>query len=735
MADSSRLIRFGVFELDLAARELRRNGARVKLQDQPLEVLAALVERPGEVVAKEELRARIWGDDVHVDFDRSLATAVTKVRHALGDSATRPRFVETVPKRGYRFLAELPVGEPVRDEPAAREPGPRRRIPPAVIAAAGALLLVGGWVVSGRSSGADAAVRWSEPRRITSDSGLTFQPAISRDGTLLAYASDRAGEGHLDIWLQQIGGGEPIRLTDSPADEQAPQFSPDGRSIVFQSGAFPGAIFTIPSLGGEPRRIAESGIFPRFSPDGRWIAFVMVDPDFGSVYLAPTRGGTLQKLALKGFIAQNHYPVWSPDGSALLVATTQRAAIMTEPEWRLISAKGRDLGASGAIPVIRAFMARTGRDFFAARPFEWDAAGWVYFARWSVNGNDLWRIRVDPISGRVAGEPEEVLNGPGDFQTLSMSRDGRMVFSNQTKNMDLWSLDVDADRAVATAVEPVRLTSAPGLDANPTVSLDGRRVAFASWRSSRQEAWLLDVTTRRERRILGAAAPRITADGERVATMMDPSANPEAGRRLAIVSWGGGLERDLDLPGAVEGVFTWLPDNSGLLAGFRTGAHTGLGLLDLQTGESTELLSEEGLSFFQPEVSPDGRWIAWMTVGASEAGVWAAPFRGAKAVPRSEWIRISDERDGGDKPGWSPRGDLLYYLSYRDGFACIYAQPLARETKRPLGELRAVFHSHDTRTKIGNEIPNVQNVAIACDRIVFSMTELTANIWMMEPLP
>ena len=100
-------IRFGVFELDLAAAELRRNGARVKLQEQPFQVLAALLERPREIVTKQELQERIWKDDTFVDFDRSLATAVNKVRQALGDSATNSRFVETVPRRGYRFIYPL----------------------------------------------------------------------------------------------------------------------------------------------------------------------------------------------------------------------------------------------------------------------------------------------------------------------------------------------------------------------------------------------------------------------------------------------------------------------------------------------------------------------------------------------------------------------------------------------------------------------------------------------------
>jgi cholera toxin transcriptional activator len=101
------VLRFGVFEADLETRELRKNGRRVRLQDQPFAVLAVLLERRGAIVSREELRQRLWQADTFVDFDHSLNTAVNKIREVLGDSAGSPRFVETVARRGYRFLAEV----------------------------------------------------------------------------------------------------------------------------------------------------------------------------------------------------------------------------------------------------------------------------------------------------------------------------------------------------------------------------------------------------------------------------------------------------------------------------------------------------------------------------------------------------------------------------------------------------------------------------------------------------
>ena len=111
---SPRIVRFGVFEVDLVAGELRRHGFRVKLQAQPFQVLAALLERPGEIVTKDELQERIWRDDTFVDFEDGLSTAVWKIRQALGDAATNSRFIETLPKRGYRFIPSVEAGPTIQ---------------------------------------------------------------------------------------------------------------------------------------------------------------------------------------------------------------------------------------------------------------------------------------------------------------------------------------------------------------------------------------------------------------------------------------------------------------------------------------------------------------------------------------------------------------------------------------------------------------------------------------------
>jgi cholera toxin transcriptional activator len=122
---SGRIARFGVFELDLAAGELRKNGAKLRLQEQPFQVLALLLERAGDVVTREELRQKLWPADTFVDFDHSLNTAVNKLRETLGDSASSPRYIETLARRGYRFIAPVQTESSADMSSAASPPGPR----------------------------------------------------------------------------------------------------------------------------------------------------------------------------------------------------------------------------------------------------------------------------------------------------------------------------------------------------------------------------------------------------------------------------------------------------------------------------------------------------------------------------------------------------------------------------------------------------------------------------------
>jgi len=275
-------IRFGAFEVDLRAGELRKNGIRLKLSGQPFQVLAILLERPGEVVTREELQKRLW-PDTFVDFEHNLNTAINKIREVLGDSAESPRFVETVPRRGYRFVAPVNGVAISPNVERAQSPelkqvsqGRRQQIATiaystgAIIVALSAVLAL---VLQFRSRSSPITPRQRALTRITFDSGLQIGATWSPDGRLIAYSSDRGGK--FDIWVQQVSGGDPVQVTHGSGQNWQPDWSPDGKYIAYRTEQSDGGLYVIPALGGTSleRKVSTFGCYPRWSPDSSKILF------------------------------------------------------------------------------------------------------------------------------------------------------------------------------------------------------------------------------------------------------------------------------------------------------------------------------------------------------------------------------------------------------------------------------------------------------------------------------
>src|SRR5215470_5694977 len=324
---TSQVIRFATFEVDLQAQELRKAGLRLKLSGQPFQVLAILLEQPGTVVTREELQKRLW-PDTFVDVDHNLNTAINKIREALGDSSENPRFVETLPRRGYRFIGPITVnGTAVADVARAAETrsisGPEsvartRRL--AALALIGAVTLLAGglWIYKRRETPAPSPQRMLT--RITVDDGLQNEPTWSPEGRYIAYSSDRGGK--FDIWVQQISGGDPIQITKGPGHHWQPNWSPDGKYIAYRSEEGEGGIYIVPALGGAglERKISSFGYFPRWSPDSSQVLFqnsFSVTGHWNRFYVVQLDGSAPREV-LAEFIGQNKLSaasaVWHPDG-------------------------------------------------------------------------------------------------------------------------------------------------------------------------------------------------------------------------------------------------------------------------------------------------------------------------------------------------------------------------------------------------------------------------------------
>jgi DNA-binding winged helix-turn-helix (wHTH) protein len=300
-ANTDRTWRFSVFEVDTRREELRRSGAHVKMRDQSFRILVYLLEHAGDIVTREELRQVLWPSDTFVDFDHSLNTAVMKLREALGDSTGRPVYIETIPKRGYRFIAPLaqqaaespsrtvpaaPAIEPLEGSSSKPEISDPRRARPALLhhpvlllavlllvsIAAVAFLLVRRPTAFRASSVHERKLLRTVP--VTSAVGDAISPLFSPDGREIAFVWDGSDRAGYDLYVQLIGADQPLRLTyEKRGLVGPPAWSPDGSQIAFErcDGKHDG-VFAVPALGGEERRLTSLACLSTLPSPVVWIA-------------------------------------------------------------------------------------------------------------------------------------------------------------------------------------------------------------------------------------------------------------------------------------------------------------------------------------------------------------------------------------------------------------------------------------------------------------------------------
>ena len=620
--------------------------------------------------------------------------------------------------------------------PPAAGAGRRRRFGwPAMAAACvtGVLLayaLLRAWSGAGASTGPSSAVL----RMVTADSGLTGYPAISRDGKLIAFASDRARKDNLDIWVQQVGGREPIQLTSDPADESDPAFSPDGTMIAFRSEKNGGGIYVAPALGGSPILLAPLGRNPRFSPDGRWVAYsaggeAVSNPGSAGVFIVNSGGGVPRAIHPEMATATN--PVWSPRSDRLLVLGRRdaKAPALAELDWWI-------LPLDGGVPERTGAYARIDRQKLLHSPFpqglpvplDWRNEGGdrILFSAALGEAVNLWEI---PLLG--TGPARRLTMGPGTHGHAGWSGDGRrLVFAAEDLNFDIWLQPLD--RTTGDARGPLqRLTDDATEELMPSMSWDAGKIAYVS---QQPEGWSLRIrngASGEDSTVLSSptrmTAARLSGDGTRIlytGTAYD---------LLSIPSAGGPVEKLCDRCGSVMGVSL---DGRQVLY---EPVENEDGLMYDSGGRATvkfALRASPDLILSSSRFSRDGKWIAFHALrnATATAQIWIAPNGPRYPVPPADWIPVTDgsklERD----PAWSSDGRFLYFLSERDGFRCIWARPLNPVTKRPTGEAFAVRHFHSARFSlrhVGSQ-GYLTGLTAADGALVFSMGELKGNVWLEE---
>jgi DNA-binding winged helix-turn-helix (wHTH) protein/Tol biopolymer transport system component len=465
-------VRFGTFEANFRSGELRRNGIRVRLQEQPLQVLNLLLEKPGEVVTREELQARLWPADTFVDFDHSLNTAIKRLRDALGDSAENPHFVETLARRGYRFIAPVNNGSAAACLPVTATPGVSALKNPLLWAIFLALLLVGlsaGWLV-GRRTSAKAGPHLEERRVTANPAELPIHSAaLSRDGNYVAY-SDANG---LFLHVLETGETRPISLP-AGLHSRAIGWFPDGTHILAAARdpqtAKPG-LWSISVLGAEPRKIVDDADHGALSPDGQQLAFVRGEEGQQAIWLARSNGAD-QRVLPDTKAADIAGLAWSPDARWLaLVRGNARPG-----HYSLDLAVVDFELATGISNVLLS-------DSTLGPGLTWSAQDKLQFARADLppaqNDTNLWELPLNPRSALPTGPPLRLTSGPDRKSPTSASRDGkRILYGRGGNDPDVYLADIEGPAARLTHYRRLTLDDRKDLPYGWTA--DSRSVLFIS---------------------------------------------------------------------------------------------------------------------------------------------------------------------------------------------------------------------------------------------------------------
>ncbi|MBL8292634.1 MAG: PD40 domain-containing protein, partial [Bryobacterales bacterium] len=546
--------------------------------------------------------------------------------------------------------------------------------------------------------------------------------------------SDRAGADNLDIWVKQVGGSEPIRLTQSVANENEPSFSPDGTSIVYRSDADGGGIYVVPALGGRERRVAGNGRHPRFSPDGRWIAYWAGKMHGRSaplgfsrrakMYVAPASGGPARQL--RADFAGAAYPVWSPDGRHILFLGQRDTTSPPEEsvDWWVTPLDDTAPARTEVFEVTRKENLSGPIRFYswALVPAAWDSAvDSILFSANAGDSTNLWRVPIDSGNWKVTGTPIRLTSGPALEENPSVAwpvgAPARVAFAVATENTEIFSLPVAVNEAKVLG-EARQLTTNSAADFHPSTSPDGRSLVFVSNRTGDQEVWIKDLASGQESALTatrtGKYVPLFSPDGSQIS--FSSYENLHRWETYVVPATGGAPEKLCD-----GLLFGWSSD------GTRFFHHEGdwrLRLFDMKSRRDSLWAGMPGRTFCCGRFSPDNRWVAFFDNGFFRS--YIAPFRGESPIPEHEWIDLGEDQ----MLWWSPDGNTIYGQRERDGHLCLWAQRLDPATKRLAGPPLPIFHSHSSRRSLGNQAN--PHPFVSRDRIVFSMGERTANIWMAE---
>jgi Tol biopolymer transport system component/DNA-binding winged helix-turn-helix (wHTH) protein len=503
--ESPQTHRFDGITLDGATRRLYRGGEELSLEPKSFRLLEFLIENRDRVLGKEEIFRVVW-NETNVT-DNALTRAIAQIRKALEDDPRQPRYIETLPTVGYRFIGKLTTEEPPPPAEPMRRKSPQIPIWVAIVVAAVAALGLTAWRFWPRPS--LRAVFTPVP--LTTYRGNEEEPSFSPDGSQVAFEWDGEKQDNFDIYVKAMGpDAVPLRLTTDPLPDRMPAWSPDGSTIAFLRIIAPGQgeLILIPALGGPERRLARmpiwddpvwqsSGGVPAWSSNGKWLIVPELVKQRTVLSRVSVETGDQEQITEPGFELDDKYPAISPDGKTLLfnrkptfyiygtlytVGLDENAKPVEVP--KPVASEGLSVGTV-------AWMA-DGREVLACTP------------------SGLYRI---PVQG--GGEAQPIPGIGPEILGIAVSRQGnRLAYEAVHGDSNIWRIDLSAREP-----KPERLIASTFRDVFPQYSPDGSRIAFQSMRGGgRNQVWLSDAEAKQVRQLTFvksglAGSPHWSPDG------------------------------------------------------------------------------------------------------------------------------------------------------------------------------------------------------------------------------
>lgn len=626
---------FGGFELDPRAGELRKHGIKLKLQQQPLQILTILLERPGEIVTREEIKKRLWPDDTYVDFDNAINSAMRKLRDALGDIAENPRFIETLSRRGYRLI--YPISGGGRLLSAAQPKGAGSRHGHWWAGLSAFLVVTIGlsfWIAESKNK-----MRVPETPgiyRFTSYPGVETMPAFSPDGKEIAYVRAehdpfvpefwRRQAGQANIYTKLVGAGTELRLTNHAGADYYPAWSRDGQYIAFYRDE-PGAsgFYIVSALGGEERRITYektqcAGI--AWLPDGRHlvVSHVFEWPHPALVEISLDTGKQRRITFPPAETVGDAWPAVSPDGMRLAFVRLKNTKEIEVCFARL----------SGTAPRCRPLQGNW------AEGLAWTASGdGIIVSVMSTGPYQLWRYHLD------GGTPEALTSGEEDAALPTSSRQGnRLAYVLYRQNAQLWELSLHSSEINPADAQPI--ASSSRTESDPALSPDGRKIASLSDRSGSVEIWIVDTDTHASTQLTHfegppAGSPSWSPDGRQIAF----DSNPGGGRtNIFVISTDGGEPRRITTSPAENCVPSWSLDGKSIYFTSDRSGKFQIWMVSAATGETAShpaVQVTHGGGFRAVE-SADGKYLYYAR-GRGQRGLWRRNLLDGKEEPVLESLQ------------------------------------------------------------------------------------------------